>query len=449
MKTLRPAAPGEGELVPISAQTILEALDTLKDHQIPVYQVLKGPEGALKAVAVALEAASSVPDSERARPNFLIARDWKLRIFEADDTFEAELEPLFEQTPEERAQAVHALRLALADPKTKNGDANVKARAIMDTVGQVFLLNKASLKLKPQEVGVYEKAVAKDTEAIVSLAIEWAEDPHLASALFEAFEGLSNGQTINHVLRVFGSYSGFLRYYNTQHQRRLSQSVRQAFPRVYAPLYRKLLPNLEDHLLVSDHLLQFSVFANLDLKEYALGAFLHDLGKMGNIDYFESDAPYDPVQIQQHVFLSAGLVLMNYGNDHDGARLLAGDHHNALGHPAGYGVTRRERETGMRKPVPPTRVLASNSLDFVSGSSLGWLPVEMLAVADVYDAMIDNSRAYKKAMTPAQAVVFLEETMAAQGRLDPVLVDLYTDYLRSAGVEVPADRGFSHKLKSL
>lgn len=449
MKTLRPAAPGEGDLVPISAHAILEALEALREHHIPVYQVLKGPDGTLKASVVPIDAATAVPESERGRPSFLITRDWKLRVFEADDTFEAELEPLLEQTPEERAQAVHALRLVLADPKTKNGDANVKARAIMDTVGHVFLLNKASLKLKPQEVGVYEKAVAKDTEAIVSLAIEWAEDPNLAAALFEAFEGLSNGQTVNHVLRVFASYSGFLRFYNTQHQRRLSQSVRHVFPSVYAPLYRKLLPNLEDHLLVSDHLLQFSVFGNLDLKEYALGAFLHDLGKMGNIDYFESDAPYDPAQIQQHVFLSAGLVLMNYGNDHDGARLLAGDHHNALGHPAGYGVTRRERETGMRKPQAPVRVLANNSMDFVSGASLGWLPVEMLAVADVYDAMIDDSRAYKKAMTPAQAVVFLEETMAAQGRLDPVLVDLYVDYLRSAGVEVPGDRGFAHRLKGV
>ncbi len=50
-------------------------------------------------------------------------------------------------------------------------------------------------------------------------------------------------------------------------------------------------------------------------------------------------------------------------------------------------------------------------------------------------------------MTPAQAVVFLEDTMAAAGKLDPVLVDLYVDFLRTQNVVVPEDRGFEFKVK--
>jgi hypothetical protein len=39
--------------------------------------------------------------------------------------------------------------------------------------------------------------------------------------------------------------------------------------------------------------------------------------------------------------------------------------------------------------------------------------------------------------------------MAAAGKLDPVLVDLYIDFLRSQGVTVPEDRGFDHKIKAV
>jgi len=445
VKAVQPASSGQGNLLPVTGTYVLENLDALVTHQIPIYRVLKNSEGNLRADPVQPTQARELSEAERGQKLFLVEKDWKKRLFAAADTFDAELEELLAESPEERTRAVGALKTALAELKLQGAEPMVKAQCIMDTVSKAFLLNKASLKLKPLEVTVHEKTLARDTSSIVGTALEMAEDPALVSGLFTAFQGLSNGQTINHVVRVFASYSGFLRYYNSLHQHRLSQVIRRSFIPVYRATYRKILPNLDDHLMNSDNLLQLSAIDPLDLKEYALGAFLHDIGKMGNIDYFESDAAYDPQQIRQHVFLSSGLILMNYGNDHDGARLLAGDHHNALGHPGGYGVTRLERESGRRAAAETLRCLSGDSRGFVTGEALGWLPVEMLAVADVYDAMIDDSRAYKKPMTPAQAVVFLEETMVAQGKLDPVLVDLYTDYLRAQGQEVPADRGFSYK----
>jgi hypothetical protein len=448
VKTIQPAAPGQGNLLPVSATYLAEHRETLVRHGVPVYEVLKGSSGAFRAESYNLAQLPSVAQADRHKPSFLIDREWKARIFSATDSFEAQLEPLRDQSPEQRSQAVRALKTVLTDLKAQESEPLEKARVIMDTVGQAFLLNKASLKIKPLEVGPHEKALARDTESVVSTALEFADEPGLVAGLFAGFESLSNGQTVNHVMRVFSSYTGFLQYYNQQHQHRLAQTVRHLFPGVYKPLYRKILPQVDEHLMVSDHLLQLSLLDKESQREYALGAFLHDIGKMANLDYFESDAAYDPVQIRQHVYLSAGLILMNYGTDHDGARLLAGDHHNALGHPGGYGVTRLEREKGLRKGHEPVRVLSNTEKGFVSGESLGWLPIEMLAVADVYDAMVDNSRSYKKALTPTQAVEFLEDTMAAQGKLDPVLVDLFIDYLRSQGLEIPEGRGLAFKAKS-
>lgn len=445
MKALKPTAPGQGNLVPVTGEYILDHGEVLSSQSVPLYRVLQNSEGELRAELVEIASIRKLPPAERGQKRFLLDKEWKQKLFAASDPMDALLEELEEETPEERAKAVGALKTALAELKSQGAEPMVKARTIMDTVARTFLLNKASLKLKPVEVTVHERSLAKDSTAIVATALEMAEDPQLVSGLFSAFQELSNGQTINHVVRVFASYTGFLRYYNTQHQQRLSQTLRRVFSSVYLDAYRRLLPDLDDHLMNSDHLLQLPALDPFALKEYALGAFLHDIGKMGNIDYFESDAAYDAQQIRQHVFLSAGLILMNYGNEHNGARLLAGDHHNALGHSGGYGVTRLERERGMRAAVAPLRCLSGEPDGFVSGEALGWLPVEMLAVADVYDAMIDDSRAYKKPMTPAQAVVFLEDTMVAQGKLDPVLVDLYIDYLRAQCLDVPVDRGFHYK----
>lgn len=447
MPPIQPAAPGQGNLLPVTGQYIIEYLDALKSHSVSVFHVLKNPQGALRAESVDPSIALSLPEAEKSQKLFLVDKDWMAKAFRETDTFDAQLEPLLEESPEERTKAVTALRAALAELKKKNIEPMAKARVIMDTVSQTFLLNKASLKLKPQEVGVHEKTLARETDAMIGTAVEMSEDPALMSGLFSCFQDLSNGQTINHVMRVFVSFTGFLQRFETLHQNRLSQTLRRVFPAVYLDSYRKILPNVDSRLMTSDQLLQLPDLGFLDRKEFSLGAFLHDIGKMGNIDYFESDQGFDADQIQQHVFLGAGLILMNYGNSHDGARMMAGDHHNALGKAGGYGITRLERERGMRAPVETVRVLASDSKGFATGEALGWLPVEMLAVADVYDAMTDNSRTYKKAMSSSEAAVFLDDTMAAGGKLDPVLVDLYIDFLRTQGVTVPEDRGFAHKVR--
>jgi hypothetical protein len=445
---IQPVAPGQGNLIPVTGTYVQEHLEALLENGVPVFRVLRSPEGTLRSESADPKSVLTLPESEKSKKLFLVERQWTTRVFAQTDTFDAQLEPLLTQSAEDRSRAVTALKTTLADLKNSGAPPEAKAQAIMDNVSQAFLLNKASLKTRPQDVTVHERTLAKDTEAIVGTALEMAEDPALMGELLSCFRGLSNGQTVNHVLRVFVSFTGFLGYYNTLHQNRLSALLRPAFAGAYLERYRALLPGVSAGLMTSDQLLQLPAVGFFERKEYALGAFLHDIGKMGNIDYFESEAAYDPAQIQQHAFLGAGLILMNYGNAHDGARLLAGDHHNALGHAGGYGITRLERERGVRKPRETVKVLSGDSEGFVTGEALGWLPVEMLAVADVYDAMTDTSRSYKKAMTSAQAAVFLEDTMAAGGKLDPVLVDLYIDFLRTQGVEVPDDRGLRHRIRA-
>ena len=446
MQIIQPSK--DGNIEAVTAQYVLDHLEALKKNSVPVFRGLKTAGGLIKSQRIDPELAERVAPSDRGQKLFLLDRAWKRTLFAATDTFDKNLEPLLQKSAEERAQAVASLKGVLAHLKNEPADPGKKAKVIMDSVKDVFLLNKASLKSKTTEVTKNERSLAKDTESIIGAAMEMAEEPELVEGLFASFRSLSNGQTVNHVLRVFATYSGFIRHYNVRHQNRLVGDLRRVFPKLYLEQYQAMLPHLKPHLISSDNLLQLPFFEEYHLKEFALGAFLHDIGKMGNLDYFESDATYDAAQVRQHVFLSAGLILMNYGTDHELARLLAGDHHSAMNHPDGYGVTRFEREKGLQPPMEAQRALSSSAENYLRGRALGYLPVEMLAVADVYDAMTDSSRSYKKAASPAEAVVFLEERMAAVHKLDPFLVDLYIDYLRTNGVDVPDDRGFQFKFKT-
>jgi len=447
VKIIQPSK--EGTIIAFTVQYVLDNLEVLKKNDIPVYRGVNTPDGMIKPQRVDPSVAATLPASDLDRRLFLIDGDWHQRLFSQHDTFDAVLEPIRRKSAEEKATAVRELKAVMGSIRHSKDDTMTKAQLIMDTVQQTLQYNKAGLRGRPDEVTVHEKSIAKDTESIVEAVLEQVEKPEIIRGLFSTFQSMSNGQTINHQLRVFTSFSGFLKYYNRQHASRFVADLRQIFPHVYRDYYRKMLPKVLESKLTSDNLLEFPSINAFDGREYALGAFLHDIGKMGNIDYFESAAKFDATQIQEHVFLSAGLILMNYGNNHDVARLMAGDHHNALGKPNGYGLSRRERETGVHKLVEPEKVLASKSMDFISGLALGFLPTEMLAVVDIYDAMTDPSREYKKPMTPTEAVIFLEDTMVAEGKLDPVLVDLYIDFLRTQAIDVPADRGFQFKFDRL
>lgn len=89
--------------------------------------------------------------------------------------------------------------------------------------------------------------------------------------------------------------------------------------------------------------------------------------------------------------------------------------------------------------------ITENYEEYIKGHALGFLPVELLSVIDVYDALTDSSRTYKKALSSVEALVFMYQKIVFSGRLDPIIFDLFVDFLREQNVEVPETLGFSVK----
>lgn len=54
------------------------------------------------------------------------------------------------------------------------------------------------------------------------------------------------------------------------------------------------------------------------------------------------------------------------------------------------------------------------------------LPVRMMTIADVYDALTAADRPYKKGMAPERALDILHNEFAQRGKIDPLLLDVFT-----------------------
>lgn len=444
---LEKAENGEGNTVRFKYSFLEKYRKEFEQGLIPVYRVRKQAEGKMEAETVSLSWLFSLTSDDFNQEYLIVSKNWRERLPNKDiDPFATKLDAYSSLQPKERVKEVTEIRLALDEIKKSEAHPMSKAKAIMDAVEKTFLLNKASLKLHKADVTINERMVASETQGIVSAALGMVEEVQTSSMLFEAFKSLSNGQTLNHIGRVFSMMASLMHYYNSLFNKRIFQTIRPVFNDTYIEAYRNILPKLKDHLFVMDNLIPLPLIEPPAMKEYALGAFLHDIGKIANLDYFESDALYNSQEIRQHVFLSSGLILMNYGVDHEKARLMAGDHHNALFHKEGYGVTRLEREKGMRKLDEVQRCIGVTADDFMAGRSLGFLPTELLAIVDIYDAMTDSSRIYKKVMTPTEALLFMIEKPVSKGILDPVLFDIFVDFIRSTHSEVPVHMGLAWKI---
>ncbi len=454
---LQQAEKGTGNTIAMTAAQLMARKQDLVASRTRIFKIVRLDDGQLAPQAVTMEYVENLPSDALDKKQFVIHKDWESRIpanIPVLDLSE-EVDPMVEQlrayatvSPEDRVVEVAKIRNTIDELRKSEDPPQVKAQAIIDAIRETFVINAVSLKHTKSEVTENERNLANEAKMVVNSVVALNEEEDFAAAYFQAFSGLSNGQTLNHIQRVFSMMISFLKYYNQLHQRRIGQSIRLIFNECYSPFYRQLFPALEAIQLTADNMIQLASFSPPEIKEYALGAFLHDIGKMANFDYFESDQGYDPKQIREHVYVGSIMVYLNYGSEHDRARLMAGDHHNALFHKDGYGITRVDRMGNPRALKEPVRCITASIDEYLSGMALGYLPTEMISVIDIFDAMTDASRTYKKPMSASEAVIFIIDKQVNSGKLDPILVDIFIDFLRASGQKVPDDQGFNYKYQN-
>lgn len=428
----------------VSGAWLLAHWTDLEEAHAPVLQIQSRSAQVLHVSVLTRTALESLTDAERELSNFAVPSRWlagnQLKQFHLGwdrDPFFLRWHALLDLLPEKRIEALRKGRAEVEESLKHERDPVSRAKLIASVTETAFLANKACMSLEKSALGANDQELVHETILVVQAVLSSIEESKVSSALLLAFRSISSGQVIDHVVRVFTLGSAFLLYLKKIHTQNFAVRLRTAFPNLYKAMYLKLLPQIPESRLTSDNLIRLKSYSEKEIREQALGMLLHDLGKAMDLGYFESAGPYEKTRIQQHSILGSGLFLRTYGQKFEQARYIIGDHHNYLFHPDGYGLTRWDRSRGGRGQKVPVASVGDSLENYEDGEALAFLPIEACSLCDVYDALTDPIRPDKRVRSPSQAIEVMAREFVREGKLDPVLFDLFVGFLKTTGVETP------------
>jgi hypothetical protein len=259
-------------------------------------------------------------------------------------------------------------------------------------------------------------------------------------------EGIQTGSvTLDHMNRTLIRFISFLFFYNGYFQKYSTglQRFRAYFGKSFAPYYSRITGGMQALSLEITFKEGITpVRERSAFVDYCVGGFLHDIGKMPNVDYHDGNSAYDPSMARRHVFDSYNLLvrskLFSWGVVATG--LLHHDYYNS---PKGYRQTKTFQDKfvdrrGKARDITRTKHLISyNVLDVAYDNAYSFFPTKMIELVDVFDAMTDSGKHYRKTvMTPAEAIVEMKRCYLDVDHpgIDPVLFDIFVDFVSASGL---------------
>ncbi|MDC7224188.1 MAG: hypothetical protein PQJ60_10640 [Spirochaetales bacterium] len=313
--------------------------------------------------------------------------------------------------------------------------------ASLMTDGAIYstVINKVSLEETGDQSDrlsrEYMRQVTEKTEELMSSFVRALARSYNLNHTAETITSQTDGATSRHMIRVFIQSIRFLDDLRHEFEgaglfQRLQSRLSSYFP-LYEPL-RERYPFVSfDKSMIMPEPPQFK---GKRMEEIMLGILLHDLGKNKNLLYFDGGGDYDRQIIEDHAF-EGYFMLMKKTSYRQSIASVAGLHHEYYGHERGYGVFRNNYSEYSQKVRSHRfeKILSHSYEDITSFRSVAFFPAKILEIVDVYDALIDKERLYKKPMKPGEALVFMRKTMIEEDlKLDPILFDLFIKFLKKA-----------------
>lgn len=326
------------------------------------------------------------------------------------------------------------------------------AQRIVDIGNDAGLIAKISMfesiqQIKRDEITQEEakkenQEMTKKTTDLVSTIVDMLAKNTETQKVFKELKHYSDGGVMSHCNRVFVSYINFLAFYNTLVNRmHLAHKVRSNFQSKYKKYYVRILQSFnKDRIIKELNVVEDCIdkglrgLSDANLYMYAVGALLHDVGKVKDLSYFEGATGRDMERIKKHLFNSYALVTQTAEYPLE-VILTVAFHHEYYGF--GYGPFEHFYEL-KRIKYPQFRV--SNILTYDakvvdSSDAFAYFPAKMLEIIDVYDALIDPARKYRggKTFTPIEALTIMrEDFIEKEVKLDPILFDVFVEFLSNS-----------------
>ncbi len=369
--------------------------------------------------------------STRDKKNVFLKED-----LEIDDPYLSKREEVRSQTFDERENEYDYILDIISRIETPNkiiGAENLPE--LIDAISGAFVINKTSIEenydSESPEAREHLRRVARKTTSMVQNFMQILSKNEAANNFINLLGEKSTGSTVDHMNGVFITFVSFCFYYNSYFSKGKIAKLRPEFRSRYIKLYEKIMPENPPESLEDVFKGGMRGFENDEMLHFSLGALLHDIGKIDNIDYFEGSQKYDRKIIMKHAPISYNMIVKTREFESVVA-LLAALHHEYYNDKSGYGISRILFPDQNRKFKSPVYAMSYSIDDVRKGAALAYVPAKILEIVDVFDALTDKNRKYRdREFTVDEALIIMKENFVENDtKLDPILFSIFIDYVK-------------------
>ncbi|HOV08251.1 MAG TPA: hypothetical protein PK482_03960 [Spirochaetota bacterium] len=369
--------------------------------------------------------------------------------FDFDSIFKSEIKTASEMSMLERLQSVINNNYKIKNLIAQNSSFDREVAGHLSSIfSKTLCINKVTLEenINQPVGGEHLGRLIAETENVVDNLITLLSNGKSTYSDLARLDFVQTGSTtLNHMNRMLIRFIAFFFYYNSYfvtHSNEVKR-LRSRFKEKFLPYYDRLFNSSQNISL--EIVFKGGISPVTDRKtflEFALGGFFHDIGKIPEIEYHDSDEGFIAAKARRHVFDSYNMLLTaeQFSLGVVAMGLLHHDYYNA---PYGY----RQRET-LRKKFDRRQVeradtiitryaMSKNIMDVVYGNSLSYFPSKILELLDVFDAMTDHDKKYKKiSLEPEEALLTIKREFIDSIHLgiDPILFNIFIDFLKDSHV---------------
>ena len=447
----------------ISLEDIENIKDQLIENDIPILRINKEDEFVIfphEQINILFE------NEVYSKVNLYLPKDYKSLLTNSKSN--EKIEYTF-KTPEESEKEVNARLLEISkmsyDEKVGTIDKyNDKlneiakepilnkdlAQNIIDVSSDTGLITKINMfesiqKIKnntatSEDIKTQNKYITNQTINLVTSISNILIKNKETQKVFSNLRTFSDGGTMDHSNRVFISYINFLAYYNNLLSRSSSfiHKVRSSF----TPKYKKYYDRVLEIYSKDDYTKELKSIGDVidrgmrslpleHFHSYAVGALLHDIGKVKDLNYFEGATGRDTERIQKHLFNGYALISQTAEYSLE-VILTVAFHHEYYGHGYGPFNTFYKNKVQNQPQFRFQSILTYDADASDKCDALAYFPSKVLEIIDVYDALIDPARKYRlgKVFSPLQALTIMKEDFVEKHtKIDPILFDIFISFM--------------------
>ena len=326
------------------------------------------------------------------------------------------------------------------------------AQQIVNVGNDVGLIAKVTMfesiqKIKGEEITqeqakIENQEITETTTNLVTTIVDMLSKNTETQKVFDELRNYSDGGIMSHSNRVFISYVNFMAFYNNLINRRhLVHKIRTSYTNKYKKFYEQVeavfsKDNICKNLATVEDCIDkgIKIIEDREMNLYSVGALLHDIGKVKDLDYFEGANGRDYERIKKHLFNSYALVSQTSEYPLE-VILTVALHHEYYG--LGYGPYDHLYKLKLAKhpSFQIKRIMTYDAKTIDECEAFAYFPAKMLEIIDVYDALIDPARKYRggKTFTPEEALnIMREDFIEKHVKLDPILYDVFVEFLSNS-----------------